>query len=356
MARRLRIGILGLGRIFDLHCLGYRHNAFTEVIGLCDLRNDLLRQRGLLFPAARLVHTLDELLSLECDLIEILAPHSLHADMTVAALQAGSHVSVQKPMALALSEADRMIEITRHTNRHLRVFENFLFYPPLVKAKELLDAGVIGRPLHFRMKIVSGDPELAWQVPSETTRWRDELNRRGLGGPIVFDHGHHLMAVALWLFGPVRDVFARVETTRLPSGREVDAPASVLWRHVDPPVHGIWDVTAAPRMRVRTDYYASHEQFEIQGETGIIHVHRASDRLFDEPVLTVYCDGEVRAFHNLDSDWGVSFRLATEHFVRFLLGQEDRAILTPEEGRQVLEFAHLVLRSSREERPLSPPL
>jgi hypothetical protein len=63
----------------------------------------------------------------------------------------------------------------------------------------------------------------------------------------------------------------------------------------------------------------------------------------------------VRAFHNLETDWGVSFRLSTEHYVRFLHGQEPRPILTGMEGRRVLEFAHLLTQSAREERPLSLP-
>jgi predicted dehydrogenase len=192
-------------------------------------------------------------------------------------------------------------------------------------------------------------------VPPETTAWRQALGRAGLGGPLLFDHGHHLLAVACWLFGDVRDVFARIEETTLPNGSVVDAPASLTWRHWDPPVHGIWDITAAPRMRVRTDYYPGHEQFEIQGETGIITVTRCSDRLLDEPALTLYADGEVRAYHNLETDWGVSFRRSTEHFLRVLRGEEPRPILTGSEGRRVLEFAHLFMRSSREERPLLLP-
>lgn len=356
MSKTLRVGIVGLGRIFDLNCLGYRTNPRAKVVALCDTREDLLRQRSALFPKACLTRDFQEFLAQELDLVEILTPHPLHAEMTMAALRAGAHVSVQKPMAMTLAEADAMIETARETRRHLKVFENFVFYPPLVKAKELLDGGAIGQPLHFRMKMVSGNRDLAWPVPAETYRWRDELAEQGLGGPLVFDHGHHMLAVALWLFGDVRDVFARIETTRLPTGHVVDAPASLTWRHKAPPVHGIWDITVAPKMRIRTDYYAGHEQFEIQGETGTIEVHRASDRLLDEPVLTLYCDGEVRAFHNLGSDWGEGFRRSTEHFVRVLCGEEDRAVLTAAEGRRVLEFAHLMMKSSREERPLGPPL
>ena len=355
MIRPLRVGIVGLGRIFDLNCLGYRDNPDVEVVGLCDGREDLLARRAPLFPKAERVRELDALLRLGPDLVDVLTPHPLHAEMAVAAMRAGAHVSVQKPMAMTVAEADAMLAAARETGRQLKCFENFVFYEPLVRAKALLEAGAIGRPLHFRMKIVSGNREYAWPVSAETTAWRQALGRAGLGGPLLFDHGHHLLAVACWLFGDVRDGFARIDETTLPNGTVVDAPASLTWRHRDPPIHGIWDITAAPRMRIRTDYYAGHEQFEIQGETGIITVTRCSDRLLDEPALTLYADGEVRAFHNLETDWGQSFRRSTEHFVDVLRGRAPSPVLTGAEGRRVLEFAHLLMRSSREERPLSLP-
>jgi hypothetical protein len=58
-----------------------------------------------------------------------------------------------------------------------------------------------------------------------------------------------------------------------------------MWRHTNPPVHGMWDVSLALKMTLRTDYYADAERFEIQGEEGIIQVTRCSDRMLDEPVL-----------------------------------------------------------------------
>lgn len=157
MTRPLRVGIVGLGRIFDLNCLGYRDNPDAVVVALCDSRQDLLDRRAALFPEAQLVRGFDELLRLEPDLVDVLTPHPLHAEMAVAAMRAGAHVSVQKPMSMTVAEADGMLAAARETGRHLKCFENFVFYAPLVRAKALLDSGAIGRPLHFRMKIVSGD-------------------------------------------------------------------------------------------------------------------------------------------------------------------------------------------------------
>jgi predicted dehydrogenase len=225
----------------------------------------VLAPRAAEHPGARATRDFEDLLRFDLDLIEVLTPHPMHEAMTVAALAAGAHVSVQKPMAMTLRECDRMIEAATASGRRLKVFENFVFYPPLVRARELVREGAIGRPLHFRMKVLMADRAQAWHMPETASRWRHELAADGRGGPMVFDHGHHMMAVALWLFGEVRDGSACIERTETPVG-VYDAPATLMWRHTNPPVHGMWDVSLALKMTLRTDYYADAERFEIHGE------------------------------------------------------------------------------------------
>ncbi len=352
MAPKLRVGFVGLGRVFDLNLRGYLDHPEAEVAALCESDPALLARRAAEHPGVRATGDFQEFLSAGLDLIEILTPHPLHEAMTAAALAAGAHVSVQKPMAMTLSECDRMIAAAEASGRRLKVFENFIFYPPLVRARALLREGAIGKPLHFRMKVVMADRAQAWHVPEAASRWRHALAAEGRGGPMVFDHGHHMMAVALWLFGDVRDGFACIERTETQAG-VYDAPATLSWRHADPPVHGMWDVSLALKMTLRTDYYADAERFEIQGEEGIIQVTRCSDRLLDEPALTLYRDGEVRAFHNLDADWGGSFARSTRQFLDVLAGREPQEALTAREGRRVIALYDLFRRSNAERRAVA---
>jgi len=80
------------------------------------------------------------------DAVELLTPTWLHADQIVGGLEAGKHVSCQKPLATTIAEADRIAAAVARARTTFRVTENFLYYPPIVKAKELLDAGAIGEP------------------------------------------------------------------------------------------------------------------------------------------------------------------------------------------------------------------
>ena len=141
MARKLRVGFVGLGRVFDLNLRGYLGHPEAEIAALCESDAALLARRAGEHPNARATRDFDEMLRLDLDLIEILTPHPLHEAMTKAALPAGADVSVQKPMAMTLEECDRMIVAANSSGKRLKVFENFLFYPPLVRARNCCAKG-----------------------------------------------------------------------------------------------------------------------------------------------------------------------------------------------------------------------
>src|SRR5690348_16323936 len=109
---RLRVGFIGAGRISDLHAIEYLRNPRAAIVAVCDAdRAIAARQaRGWGVPEARTFTRADDLLTIdEVDLVEVLLPHHLHAPVTLAALKAGKRVSVQKPMAASLADAEAMV-------------------------------------------------------------------------------------------------------------------------------------------------------------------------------------------------------------------------------------------------------
>src|SRR5437764_7856964 len=96
MARKLRVGFVGLGRVFDLNVRGYLDHPEAEVAALCESDPALLARRAAEHLGAHATGDFQAFLRSDLDLIEILTPHPLHEAMTVAALAGGAHVSVQK--------------------------------------------------------------------------------------------------------------------------------------------------------------------------------------------------------------------------------------------------------------------
>jgi predicted dehydrogenase len=328
---RIRVGFIGCGRIADLQCLGYLEHPRAEIVAVCDLDAARAQRRAGEWGVPKVYTNVEQLLAdPDVDAVEILTPHHLHEAHAAAALEAGKHVSLQKPPTRTLEEFDRVVGVAKRSGRTLRVFENFMYYPPHQKAKELVEGGAIGTPLSVRVKTTLGRVTDGWQVEPETQAWRMDPKRCG-GGPTTFDHG--------W--------------TRLSDNAWIDVPALISWRYVgDPTRYGSWEVIPSFQMRIRSEYYVSDDRLEIHGTRGIIWVNCCTGKLLDEPSLVLYCDGETRAYHDLPTDWAESFRRGGLDFVDALL--EGRSPpQDADEARRTLAFALAAARSAEEGREVA---
>jgi len=356
MTERLRVGFIGAGRIADLHALGYGDNPDAELYAVCDADGEWAARRAQEWGAERSFTDYRELLAdPKLDAVEVLTPHHFHAEMSVAALEAGKHVSLQKPMARDLAEADAIVAAAARSDRVFRVFENFRYYPPYVRAKELLDAGEIGEPVSLRVKVIGGNPRYGWRVPAQSWAWRLSEEESG-GGPSIFDHGYHIFSIAMYFLGAVETVFAWIERREIQPGLVWDSPAVIVWRHAQVGAaggarFGTWETVNSAEMVVRSKYYSNDEWLELTGTRGVIWVNRCSGEMLAVPPLVLYRDGETRAIHDIDSDWASSFVNGTRAFVRAVRegGQPE---LSAEEGRGVLRFSLAAHRAAREGRPV----
>ncbi len=197
---RVRIGLIGAGNIARLHARAYNDAPNAELYAVCDVDEERMQQRRTEWGATTGYTDYRELLAdPNVDAVEIITPHYLHAKMGVAALEAGKHVSMQKPMATTVAECDTLIAAAKSSDRCFRTFENFQYYPPIVRAKELLESGAVGEPLSIRMKVITGTKE-GWEIPYERWSWRFDPAKGG-GGRIMLDYGSHMFALAIFFMG-----------------------------------------------------------------------------------------------------------------------------------------------------------
>lgn len=351
---RIRVGFIGCGRIADLQCLGYLEHPRAEIVAVCDLDAARAQRRAGEWGVPKVYTDVEQLLAdPHVDAVEILTPHHLHEAHAVAALEAGKHVSLQKPPTRTLEEFDRVVGVAERSGRVLRVFENFMYYPPHRKAKELVQEGAIGTPLSVRVKTTLGRLTDGWQVEPETQSWRMDPKRCG-GGPTTFDHGYHCFHMGRFFIpAEVERVHAFIHWTRLADNAWIDVPALISWRYVGDPIrYGSWEVIPSFEMRIRSEYYVSDDRLEVHGTRGIIWVNCCTGKLLDEPSLVLYCDGETRAYHDLPTDWAESFRRGGLDFVDALL--EGRSPpQDADEARRTLAFALAAARSAEEGREVA---
>ncbi|TFG23827.1 MAG: Gfo/Idh/MocA family oxidoreductase, partial [Promethearchaeota archaeon] len=228
-----KVGIIGTGVIFDLNILGYLHNPDVKITALCNRTIEKAKEKIKKFNLDIKIPIYSDYRDMldkeDLDIIEILTPHHLHSEITIYAAQKGiKAISVQKPIALNLDEADNMINACEENNSILSIYENFFFLPHIIKAKELIDSDYIGDPTSIRIKTIMASTG-GWKIPENNT-WRKDPKMIGGaedGSPVLLDNGWHAFSLASWIIGEdIEKVFAWTDKFH-----GIDAPAYVMFKY-----------------------------------------------------------------------------------------------------------------------------
>lgn len=203
-AQRVNVGILGLGRSgWSLH--------FKVIQQLADLYNiaavsDPVKERRKEAQHEVQCEAFEDVQAViqhpEIDLIVVATPSHTHADLACQAMEAGKHVLVEKPMAVNVVEADRMVNVAQRTNRLLTVYQLRRLDPDYLKVKEIIQSGILG-PI-----------ALARLTRHNFRRRNDWQTLLKYGGGMLNNWGSHIVDQGLQLLGePPVQVFADMQKT-----------------------------------------------------------------------------------------------------------------------------------------------
>jgi predicted dehydrogenase len=345
---KINVGFIGIGRIADLHFPGYRNSKKARIYAVCDTDQALCRRRRREWRAKRFYMDYQEMLAdPKVDAVEILTPQKLHEKMAIDALAAGKHVALQKPMTISLDSADRILEAADSSDRVFKITENYIFYPPIVKARELIAGGAIGEVSLVRIKFISAGSG-GWKVPPEAWEWRMQEKNEGRGIQ-TFDHGHHLCSSAWYLGGSIGRTKAWIDSL----DGIIACPALITWKYSDKTAYGVIEYGYSPDMRIPSRYYANDEWMEITGSRGVIFIYRCTGLMHKGPALSLCTGKRWEHFENIKSDWAEGFKGATRNFINAIRGEEEPA-LTGRQGREILRFSLAIQKSARLRREVYP--
>ncbi|MBB6729467.1 Gfo/Idh/MocA family protein [Cohnella zeiphila] len=198
-----KVAVIGSGAIAGAHIAGYlKFPERCQVVAVSDIFEEKAQARIDEFRLnARAVKDYKELLGEDIDLVSICTPPYTHAELTVAFLEAGCHVIVEKPMASSLEECDRMNEAAARTGKILSVVAQNRFKTPMMKMKSVLESGLMGEIRHVQVDSFWWRGHCYYDL-----WWRGTWEKEG-GGPTLNHAVHHIDAL-LWMMGSPSEVQA----------------------------------------------------------------------------------------------------------------------------------------------------
>ena len=334
---KVRLGVVGAGNIAVMNVRGYVEDPRCDVVAVCDTNEEIGRMAAKEWGGAAYFSDLDAMLGdSSIDAVEVLTPTHLHHDHVIAALEAGKHVSVQKPVANTVEEAREMEQAATAAGLTFRVSECYAHYPPLERAKALIKEGAIGTPTAIRIKTVVGQTDSAFQAGLEADGYVWRLNAQSPGGHL-FDDMVHKYAMALWLVDQdIVNVQAAVRRRDL-----FFEPCAAIFEYEDPGLLGMMDVSYAPKMWMRSSYYGADEFFEVQGDEGFLWVTRCTGEMLNLAPLMLYRGDEagpsMTEVSNIDTDWATGFARSSAHFIN-ALRHGTPANMSPADAIKVLQL------------------
>ena len=336
--RQPGVGIVGCGAIASIAHLPALRGLGVPIVGAADLDASRREAVAARFSIERRYASFDELVADPAvDVVAVCVPPQAHVEVALAALAAGKHVLVEKPVALDLEEAERLRAATAESGRLVAVGFNSRFHRRVRAARDLLAAGALGR-LELARTIMSNPP------PDPGLGWRSSP---GLGGGVLADlASHHL---DLWRFfaGEIAEVTTLAaaeeagEVAAAIAGRSADgALLSSTFSQRTVTAHEVELLGTKGRLALSLYRFAPVRVEPVSSGPGGLR-----DRAGDSAATLRALPGAL-AVARRGGDFLESYRLEWEHFLAAIAG-ETQLESTLDDGIRALELLLAAAESAR---------
>ena len=330
----LKFALLGCGRIAKRHSelLGNSEIDGAKLVAVCDIKPDRAKKIGEQFVVPWYENMHEMMQTAQPDAVVVLTESGLHAQHVVDLAPYGSHVLVEKPMALTLADADRMIHACDRARSKLFVIKQNRFNVPILKTRQALEEGRFG-------KLVMGTVRVRWCRPQayyDQDAWRGTW---AFDGGVLTNQASHHVDMLEWMLGEVDSVSAMSRTALVDI--EAEDTAVVILRFMNGAL-GIIEATTATRPE---DLEGS---LSILGENGTAEVggfamnqmktwRFVDERPEDEDVMSKYSV-------NPPSVYGFGHQAYYEHVVDCIQNNKQQ-LVDGLEGRRSLELISAIYES-----------
>ncbi|MSP13713.1 MAG: Gfo/Idh/MocA family oxidoreductase [Chloroflexi bacterium] len=223
VAKPLRFAIIGVGAgIFKLHRPGLAAIG-ADIVGVSDVNQEMGRRRAAELGCPFYADSHEMLLQTQPEVVSIITPHPFHAPLAIDSMRAGAHVLVEKPIAIQVAEADKMVETARETGRLLAVNYQMRHRPEIQAIHRLIQEGSLGILQHVDMVATW----LRTAAYYKSGGWRGTWS--GEGGGVLMNQAPHNLDLLCYFFGLPSRVVGWTRTLLHPLETEDTAQAMLEW-------------------------------------------------------------------------------------------------------------------------------
>lgn len=217
--KQLRIGLIGCGFMGRTHTNAYKRvgDFFPELTwspvlkAICSRSEDKVKAFAEQWGYESVETDWRKLVARnDIDAVDICTPNNAHAEIAIAAAEAGKMVLCEKPLARDLKESEPMVAAVEKAGVKNTVWYNYRRVPAVTLAKQIIDSGKLGRIFHYRANFLQD-----WTISAELPQGGDALWRidaAAAGSGVTGDLLAHCIDTAMWLNGGIKDVTAMTET------------------------------------------------------------------------------------------------------------------------------------------------
>ena len=200
--KKIRFAVVGCGHIGKRHAEMVVRDPGAELVALCDIRPK--EELGIeAYPVAFFSDMTSLLQSgLDIDVINICVPNGLHAELAIQAIESGHHVVIEKPMALQVQDAERVLQASLKFQKEVFCVMQNRYSPPSVWIKQMIDSGRLGKIYLVQLNCFWNRDERYYKPGG----WHGDAC---LDGGTLFTQFSHFIDIMYWLFGDIQHIQAR---------------------------------------------------------------------------------------------------------------------------------------------------
>ena len=200
--KKIRFAVVGCGHIGKRHAEMVVRDPGAELVALCDIRPK--EELGIeAYPVAFFSDMKSLLQSgLDIDVINICVPNGLHAELAIQAIESGHHVVIEKPMALQVQDAERVLQTSLKYQKEVFCVMQNRYSPPSVWIKQMIDSGRLGKIYLVQLNCFWNRDERYYKPGG----WHGDAC---LDGGTLFTQFSHFIDIMYWLFGDIQHIQAR---------------------------------------------------------------------------------------------------------------------------------------------------